>query len=242
VRLHRGPGTTWQALNAAGDVLAEAGRAVIALGSAARDLHWTRGLPLKVVRGQTTQIPAPPEQALRSAFCHRGYIAPAMGGEHCIGATFDLNDESREWRVSDNEANLRSLAAALPAWRDYLASLDPCALAGRAELRCVSPDYLPLAGPVADQDAFLQRYASLGQDARRIIDARAPCQPGLYLITAMGSRGLSYAALAAERLASELCGEPPPLSRELLRALSPARFILRGIVRGQHTTTRKPDA
>ena len=36
-----------------------------------------------------------------------------------------------------------------------------------------------------------------------------------------------------ELLAGQVCGEAPPLSRELQRAVSPARFPIRAIIRGQ---------
>jgi tRNA 5-methylaminomethyl-2-thiouridine biosynthesis bifunctional protein len=39
---------------------------------------------------------------------------------------------------------------------------------------------------------------------------------------------LVWAALAAELVASRLNGEPLPLPRDLVDALDPARFLLRG--------------
>ena len=99
-------------------------------------------------------------------------------------------------------------------------------------MRATAPDYLPLAGPVPDPPRFAARYAALAEDARQCIAAPAPVLRNCYLSTAFGSRGLSYAALCAELLASQITGEVPPLQRELLRAVSPARFLLRAIVRG----------
>ncbi|WP_372765686.1 hypothetical protein, partial [Litorivivens sp.] len=58
------------------------------------------------------------------------------------------------------------------------------------------------------------------------------CYVNLYLNVAHGSRGLTSTPLAAEILASQICGEVPPLPRELLRALSPSRFLIRDIIRG----------
>ena len=57
--------------------------------------------------------------------------------------------------------------------------------------------------------------------------------PGLFVLAGLGSRGLTAAPLAAEILASEIMGEPSPVPRYLQQALSPARFLKRGIVRGQ---------
>jgi tRNA 5-methylaminomethyl-2-thiouridine biosynthesis bifunctional protein len=45
----------------------------------------------------------------------------------------------------------------------------------------------------------------------------------------MGSRGLSYAPLSAEILASELAGETAILDEDLRLALHPARFMIRDL-------------
>jgi tRNA 5-methylaminomethyl-2-thiouridine biosynthesis bifunctional protein len=41
----------------------------------------------------------------------------------------------------------------------------------------------------------------------------------------LGSRGLLWAPLGAELLASRLAGDPSPLPRDLAGALSPRRFL-----------------
>jgi tRNA 5-methylaminomethyl-2-thiouridine biosynthesis bifunctional protein len=52
-------------------------------------------------------------------------------------------------------------------------------------------------------------------------------QPGLYLHTALGSRGLTSAALGGELIAAQICGAPWPLEADLVDAIDPARFALR---------------
>ncbi|MFK7830581.1 MAG: bifunctional tRNA (5-methylaminomethyl-2-thiouridine)(34)-methyltransferase MnmD/FAD-dependent 5-carboxymethylaminomethyl-2-thiouridine(34) oxidoreductase MnmC [Congregibacter sp.] len=232
LQLHRSAVGAWEARDDTGKPVATAGTAIIATGTHCRDFSQCQELPLKVVRGQTTQIPAPATGRLQHAYCHRGYIAPAIDGEHCIGASFLPDDEDQRLRVNEHSANLRALTAALPEWSTHLEQLDVNALRGKAASRCVTPDYLPMAGPVPDAPAFKDRFAVLGLDARRCIPERGDYLPNLYLSSGYGSRGLSYAALGAEIIASQICGEPPPVSRELQRASSPARFLIRGIIRG----------
>ena len=53
--------------------------------------------------------------------------------------------------------------------------------------------------------------------------------PGLYGAFGFGSRGLVWAALGAELIASQLEGEPWPLERELADAVDPARFLIRAL-------------
>lgn len=71
---------------------------------------------------------------------------------------------------------------------------------GRVAFRSVTPDRLPVAGRIA---------------------------AGVYGAFAYGSRGLVWAALAAELIASELEGEPLPLEGKLADAMHPARFARR---------------
>lgn len=222
----------WQAVSESGSW--QAACAIIATGTASSAQPALQWLPLQSIRGQTSNIPAgDPFCALRTAFCHEGYIAPAAGDSHCIGASFNLHDEERELRAADHSDNLDKLARAVPEWADALAQLDPAELTGRVGYRCASPDYLPLVGPVPDRPAFMSDYAALRKNARHPITTPGQYLPDLYLSTGHGSRGLTSTPLAAELLASQICGEPPPLSRELARALSPARFIIRDLRRNR---------
>jgi tRNA 5-methylaminomethyl-2-thiouridine biosynthesis bifunctional protein len=77
---------------------------------------------------------------------------------------------------------------------------EPKNLQGRVAFRSVTPDRLPVVGQLAEN---------------------------VYGAFAYGSRGLVWAALAAELLACELEGEPLPLEGKLVDALHPARFTRR---------------
>ncbi len=223
----------WQATDHAGQIW-EAPCAVVATGTASVRMAALDWLPLQVIRGQTTQLPADRQfSALRAALCHEGYIAPARAGAHCIGATFSLDDADMSLRATDHHSNLANLARAVPKWQEALDQQNPDALEGRVGFRCASPDYLPMVGPVPDRKAFLQGFAGLRKNAKQVIPHKGEYLRGLYLSTAHGSRGLSSTPLAAELLASQICGEPPPLSRELTRALAPARFIIRDLSRNR---------
>ncbi|MEH6636423.1 MAG: bifunctional tRNA (5-methylaminomethyl-2-thiouridine)(34)-methyltransferase MnmD/FAD-dependent 5-carboxymethylaminomethyl-2-thiouridine(34) oxidoreductase MnmC [Halioglobus sp.] len=223
----------WQAM-ADNKVVASAASAIIATGTAAKDLQQLQWLPLQAIRGQTTLLPANQTFAgLQSALCHEGYIAPARQGYHCIGATFDLHDDDHSLRAEDHRINLAKLATAVPAWNQALGEIDPGQLAGRVGYRCASPDYLPMAGPVPDLAAFLDDYAPLRKNAKQRITRKGRYIPGLYVTTAHGSRGLTSTPLTAELLGSMICNEAPPFSRELSRAVAPARFIIRDLMRNR---------
>jgi tRNA 5-methylaminomethyl-2-thiouridine biosynthesis bifunctional protein len=225
-------GNGWCAV-AGSQRVAQADCAVIATGTAGNsqaDLSW---LPLQAIRGQTTNITSTAAMAkLKTGLCHTGYIAPARMGQHCIGATFDLDDHDNTVRVEDHRRNIEALATAMPEWRDELLSIDPVNLSGRVGYRCATPDYLPVVGAVPDYEAFLHNYADLRKNAKQTILQRGSYLRGLYVTTGHGSRGLTSTPLAAQVLASQICGELPPVSGELKRAIAPGRFIIRQLRRG----------
>ena len=191
---------------------------VFAAGTATRVLAPDTLLPTKAIRGQTTQIPAIPE--IQSALCHEGYIAPAVDGQHCIGATFDLEDTDLSPREISDQENLAKLEA-------FLSIKEERVLGHRVGFRCTTPDYLPIVGPLPITDAAQDLYQALQSDGKRIIPTRCPMQPGLFVLTGLGSRGLTYGPLAGEFLASLINHEPLPLADELIKALSPTRFTIR---------------
>lgn len=226
--MHQGEG--WRLQLADGGRL-EAPVVVIATAGAATQFAALDELPLRTVRGQVSLVPPSPESAaLRTLVCHDGYISPALPGRHhCLGATFQPGTPDIDVRAADHRANRALLAQALPA---LAATLAPEAeWQGRAALRCQSPDYLPLVGPVADPAEFDRAYAGL-RDGKVLEYPELPALPGLYVNVAHGSKGFSQAALAAEILAAEINDEPAPVSHAVLEALHPMRFRVRALRRG----------
>ena len=146
-------------------------------------------------------------------------MLPAIRGLSIAGASYDFDDEDPAPRASSHEGNLERLNRILPGAAD---DIDPMTLDGRVGFRAVSPDRLPLIGALADEGADPPTNPQLATLAR---------QPGLYCAFAYGSRGLLWAGLGAEMLASLIDGEPLPLEGRLADAIDPARFLLRGLRR-----------
>ena len=210
----------WQAYGEHG-LLAEAPVVIIANANAARELAPNAQLPLEPVRGQITRLHAPESgPSLRTLLCTDGYISPEIAGEYCLGATFSPKDEGTEHRTIDDASNLDLLARMAPALHEQLQHQ---VITGRAALRCTSPDYLPLVGPLLDHLKLQAHPPRYNADPVSSL----PWQPGLYVNTGHGSKGLTTAPLAAEMLASSICAEPAPVDASLLAALDPNRFVLR---------------
>ncbi|RMR05974.1 bifunctional tRNA (5-methylaminomethyl-2-thiouridine)(34)-methyltransferase MnmD/FAD-dependent 5-carboxymethylaminomethyl-2-thiouridine(34) oxidoreductase MnmC [Pseudomonas syringae group genomosp. 3] len=215
---------------------------VVVLAGAAdiKQFSQSAELPLKRIRGQITSLPQTgASAALRTVVCAEGYVAPARLGEHTLGASFDFNSVDLTPNVADHLGNLALLQeiSADLASRLEAADRPPEQLQGRAAFRCTSPDYLPIVGPLADREAFVQAYAALGKDARQVPDITCPWLDGLYVNSGHGSRGLITAPLCAELIAAWLDNEPLPLPRSVAEACHPNRFALRGLIRGKGKQT-----
>lgn len=78
-----------------------------------------------------------------------------------------------------------------------------------------------------------KRFALLGKNADASMAEPGVFLQGLYVSAGYGSRGLAYVPLATEVLCWHLLGGPPPVSHALRRALHPARFLIRDIIRGK---------
>ncbi|MDE1952860.1 MAG: FAD-dependent 5-carboxymethylaminomethyl-2-thiouridine(34) oxidoreductase MnmC [Betaproteobacteria bacterium] len=241
----------WQALDATGHVLAQAPVCIVASAlDAARLLRASgldpgdpclqdsQGLPLRAQAGQAFLVPAsslPRLARLQRPLVGGAYVLPLPpaalqalelpAGEpwQLLGATYENDPEglmpiAAAWAHIAQE--LEPLVGALPA-------APPAEARVFRGVRAVAADRLPCAGAWPDWEALARaRPAALQRPADEL-----PPQPGLYLSTAMGSRGLTLAALAAECIASHIEGEPAPLERDLLAALAPGRFGLRQLQR-----------
>lgn len=213
-------GDGWRLVGADGATLAETATLILATGASARLLAPAAELPIAAIRGQVSHLPAGSLPAFGHALCREGYLTPAVDGIHCLGATY-ARDGDPECRLADHAENLERLEQMLPGAGADLAA---ARLAGRVGFRAAAPDRLPLVGALPDPAAQLTRAARL---------AELPRLPGLHGLLGYASRGLVWAALAAETLASQLDGEPMPLEADLLDSLDPGRFRLRAHRRGR---------
>jgi tRNA 5-methylaminomethyl-2-thiouridine biosynthesis bifunctional protein len=220
----RREGEGWALLDADGRVIDSAEVVVLAnAGDALRLLGATAsGWPIASVRGQLSWLDAP---ALRNLalpsrpIAGAGYVVPMAAGRLLFGAASQHGDEDPSVRESDQRANLAQLSRLLPIPEDIPAT----ALHGRTGWRSVADDRLPVVGAVPDRSKEGER-----QDQARLV----PRVPGLYVFTALGSRGITWAPLAARVLASLICGSPPALGADLVDAIDPARFTVRQARRG----------
>ena len=186
-------------------------------------------LPLYPVRGQVSHVPTTAGLSqLKTVLCYDGYLTPAHNGAHCIGASYGRNQTDLAYRTDEQEQNRARLQACVPQQR-WPAEVDVSGAQARVGVRCASRDHLPVAGPVARLAALADHDVNAPADQQSAL----PLHAGLYVLGALGSRGLCSAPLCGELVGSEICGEPLPLAADLLEALHPARYWVRRLRRGK---------
>ncbi|MGN1056592.1 MAG: FAD-dependent 5-carboxymethylaminomethyl-2-thiouridine(34) oxidoreductase MnmC, partial [Comamonas sp.] len=210
--------TQWQAVDAQGQVLAQAQLAVLAAGPTTPQL-WqaAQGWRLQAIRGQITwavhnassamALPPFPVNGNGNLVPH---VPAPEGPLWVMGSTFERDVYTLPVPAHEQAAahavNLDKLRHLLPATAAVLAPyFDPHDASSQptwAQVRLASHDRLPIAGPLGDSQS----------------------QPPLWALTALGARGLTLSILCAELIAAKLHGEPLPLDAKLAQHVGTERL------------------
>ncbi|MEM9619646.1 MAG: bifunctional tRNA (5-methylaminomethyl-2-thiouridine)(34)-methyltransferase MnmD/FAD-dependent 5-carboxymethylaminomethyl-2-thiouridine(34) oxidoreductase MnmC [Pseudomonadota bacterium] len=200
---------------------------VIANGLDALRFEQARTLPLNGSAGQIDWLPE--AKAPDHARAFGPYAARAPAGGVVIGATYAPIAIGAEAAFTQEatQTNIKAVAAVLP---DLADAFEPKASHPRASIRCVTPDRMPIAGPMPNWGFYGGAYDKLRQ-GRRQDYPHGQMQPGLFILSGLGSRGLVTAPLAAAMIAREMAGAMSPVEIEVAEALHPARFFIRDLKR-----------
>lgn len=234
----------WVAKDAAGVWLGAAPAVVVATAYGALPLledilgPESGAVPLRPVKGQLTlaALEAPPlaPRPMRNngvfvpAYEDAG-LAPAWPSRvWAMGSTYERGRDDPSVDPAAHERNAVSLEEMHP---QAAAELRRCAseggLLGWSQVRCASLDRLPMVGAAPDLKSLQDLFNAAGARRGRIPLSQTPRLPGLFMLTALGSRGLTLAHWCAEWLAGRMSDEPSPLHEQdvdLEKALDPARF------------------
>jgi len=202
------PDGVWQVLDAADNCIAEAELVVLAAGFESAGLSNAHAnLPLRPIRGQVAWGAVMDNRALPPFPVNgHGSFVPAFLDDKgqpnwLMGSTFERDHNDSQTHQQDQQDIFERLQQLLPATAGALkVSFDDDKTNAWAGVRCVSPNRLPIVGPLND--------ATL---------------PGLWACTALGSRGLSFAVLCGELLAAWLHAEPLPIEKRLAQSLQAGR-------------------
>jgi tRNA 5-methylaminomethyl-2-thiouridine biosynthesis bifunctional protein len=206
-------GDRWLLRDAGGATLGRSATVVLANAHDALRLLGHPAWPLVRVRGQVTLLPAgtPGLPCPLRPLSGDGYALTLPDGRVLCGATRAPRDGDPALRATDHAYNLERLRALCGTAPD----LDPTRLDGRVGWRLTAADRLPVVGPVPAAEAVAGRE----RDAERV--------GGLFVCTAFGSRGITWAPLAGALIAAWAAGTPFPIGADLIDAFDPARFAVR---------------
>lgn len=198
-------GSIWQLLDADEQIIAEASMVVVAASNRSAALldkiPTAPKLNLQAIRGQVTFGELQAIQAKdRSNVPINGYGSYIQTSDSwLVAASYDRLDLSLDAKITDQVENFERLESLVP---DMAAQLKPAFTNGSVKnwvgIRCASSDRLPIVGKVTQ---------------------------GLWVLTALASRGLTFAPLFAEVLAAQIFDENIPLNPRLAQALSVQRYM-----------------
>jgi tRNA 5-methylaminomethyl-2-thiouridine biosynthesis bifunctional protein len=233
------PPPWWAVEDIRGQVVACAPVVVLAAGAdlpALADAAGIGALPWQVRRGQIDWCPDGP--TLRQPLTGHGYAVSLPDGRLLYGATSGASDsmDPSDADTDHNSSRLQMLTGHTPK---------PGApgSGSRVSRRLGTPDRLPVVGPLPRCPADTGDAPAVRRDQIRFI----PRQPGLFVCGGFGSRGLTWAPLAAQVILGWLEGTPMPLEADLLDAIDPARWQVRAhrrrpVGQGERTTPEKSPA
>ena len=207
---------------------------VLANGHKLAEFEETQKLPLYPVRGQVSQIPTSENLLkLKTVLCYDGYLTPVDQAKtsHCIGASHVRDNATREFSLTEQQENQQKIQQNIP--EEWTKEVDTSGNLARIGVRCSVRDLTPMMGAVPHFSAQQTQYQNLFNLRRRKQPIeQAENYPNLYLIGALGSRGLTSAPFLGETLASLIYGEPLPMSEDLIHNLMPNRSWVRRWLKG----------
>ena len=195
-------GDRWVARDAGGERIADAALVVVAAALDSAPLLHDR-VQLHPVRGQVTWGPHAEDAHALPPFPVNGHghflprVPLVERGAWITGSTYGRGDADASLRREDTDANLQRVGELMPRAAEVMAgAIERREIRSWSGVRCASSDRRPLVGEV---------------------------EAGLWVSTAMGSRGLTFAALCGELIAARLHREPAPLEARLAQALDVSR-------------------
>lgn len=175
---------------------AESQADVVVLACAYGANEFFSWLKLGQVRGQVTEVQSTEEsEKLACNLCYGGYATPAQDGVHMLGATFQRWLSHSDPLSEDDRDNFERLRQIMPSVGEKMKIVGH-----RAALRTTSKDHFPIVGRLPEMDDF-------------------------YISTAHGSHGILSSLMSAHILGDMIVRRPISVGRDVVEALSPARFL-----------------
>ena len=159
-----------------------------------------------------------------------GHFGLSLEKERFWGATFEPFEGNTSISYLAQQSNLRGLQKLNPTWFKEVENNET---ESRASVRATTPDRLPLIGSIPDYKIYSETFSSYSNGTLPQVDA--PLKRGWYISSGFGTRGFTWGPWAASILTAQILRKPFTVTKATLKAVSPARQILRRIKKGQLT-------
>ncbi|RDH84562.1 MAG: bifunctional tRNA (5-methylaminomethyl-2-thiouridine)(34)-methyltransferase MnmD/FAD-dependent 5-carboxymethylaminomethyl-2-thiouridine(34) oxidoreductase MnmC [endosymbiont of Galathealinum brachiosum] len=215
----------WSLVNKKGEVVNQAANLILANAWQVKLFEQLDHLNLQPARGQISLYKANQQsRKLKLPLSFEGYLMPESDNQHVSGASFVVDDSETDIRTEEFQANLSDINL----WFKDLFVEDDIN-GGRASVRAVTSDRVPVVGRVADKCRLVSDYADLHKGKPVNKYPLSKMLPGLYVNTGHGARGFTSAFLSSELLAAMICEESLPVSNRVSYALHSSRFLIRSL-------------
>ena len=232
----------WRVFDNNNHLIAVADSVIFANGHAANTSPQTQHIPMTGVLGQSSLLDAQPAtEKLRCVIGHQGYLTPAFqlssspaqqsSPVHALGASYQRHFNSDAINSTVDQENRDQLQRHLPRFLTADAKVSP----GHAAIRATTPDRFPIAGGLPNVNSYQQHYAWLrhGMQHLRTGIPAAEYLPGLFILSGLGSRGLSTSGFCADLLSRLITDDIRPEDETWLERLHPARFLIKSLKTGR---------
>lgn len=173
---------------------------------------------LNPLRGQALILKK--DHNIPNATCGAHSILRVADGRIYIGSTYQPNNSNQEIRANERAELLRLTPEATAHYHSDFAGI-----------RATTRDYFPLIGALPDSEHLKIHYARWSKNAKHPIHLAPKYLKPHYLHAGLGSKGTLTAWLGADYLAAILLGKPLPIPIDIHHQLSPARTIIKNIIR-----------
>lgn len=216
----------FQVLDADNKSLVAAEVVVIANGKDLNQFAQSKDLPIMPVLGQTSQASETAiSKQLKTVIGHKGYLTPAVNGQHIFGATFERNNTKIVLNPQSDAINQQQLQQYLPNFYKRLGDIK----SSHAAIRMTTPDRFPYVGGLIDSAYYQKAYADLHQGKHWKKYPIGRYLKGLFVLAGLGSRGLTTGGYCASILIDIINGKPS--ENKIVKSLHSGRFMIRKLKR-----------
>ena len=180
----------------------------------------TQHLHTDAFRGQINWVNSTPFKMPSIVICDAGYLAPHMQDKHIFGATYAMNDFTKNLRLSDTKKNIASIKEI--HWEFYNHCLAQKTISGRVSWRASTKDRKPYVGRVFNNQLFKKMRV---RELAKTDDL--PWLDNLYVASGFGSRGFTFAPYCTFILANLINNNLSKEDKETLNYTNPERYRLK---------------